>query len=140
MYGERYEELTIGSIGFVQYGAEDYFQKRQIERTVIREIVSEDPAFKIPEEFQGMCRFKIVKCPYEDGSYDELQLLYDWRMLSHNGEDFEDRFWQWAGELEDFDFEKEEYIDKCYALLNAEDNKEFHASDEEAVLIPQASH
>jgi hypothetical protein len=134
----RYEELPIGSIGFAQYGTPDYFEKRIIEKTVIRQIVATDPAFKIPEEFEGMCRFKLARCPYEDGSYDELQLIYDWRKFSHNGDEFEGRFWDWAGELENFDFEKEEYFDKCYELLNQKQNEEFHVSGEEE-FIPQTA-
>jgi hypothetical protein len=135
----RYEELTIGSIGFAQYGSPDYFEKREIEKTVLREIVATDEAFKIPEEFEGICRFKLARCEYEDGSYDELQLIYDWRELSHNGEEFESRFWEWASEIECFDLEKEEYTDKCYSLLNQKQNAKFHVSEEKEFLPQSAS-
>lgn len=110
------ETITIGSIGFAQYGTPDYFEKRKVENSVLRDLL-QTPTFE--NIFPDLCRIKIVTERYEDGSYDEVGITYNSRQLEKLEETDEDRyneFWEWVNFLESYDFETEELIEKCEKL------------------------
>lgn len=92
--------VNIGAIGFAQLGSEDYYEKRLIEKKVIRKYF-ESEIFNIPEEFQGMCSFQIKRFPYEDSSYDEAVLAYQEDILEEWESEHEER-------LETTDFDEDE--------------------------------
>jgi hypothetical protein len=48
--------INIGAIGFAQFGSDDYYNKRQIEKQVTLEFMETD-VFKIPEQFQRICYY-----------------------------------------------------------------------------------
>lgn len=114
MYG--IENLNLGSIGFAQFGTDDYYEKRQVEKTVLRELL-ETPTFE--NKFPDLCRIKIVTERYEEGSYDEVAIVYNCdklNKLEDNDEERYNEFWEWANELESFDFESDELMTKCEKL------------------------
>lgn len=119
MFGST-ENLTLGSIGFAQLGRDDYYEKRQIEKKVLAELLG-TPTFE--NKFPDLCRIKIVKEPYEYESYDEVVIVYNSDKLDRLEDSDEERFnefWEWANELEGFDFESEELMDKCEKLYAQE--------------------
>ncbi len=110
------ENLTIGSIGFAQLGADDYYDKRQIEKQVLKDLL-ETPTFE--NKFMDLCKIKIVKEPYEYESYDEIAIVFNCHKMYELEESDEERFnefWEWVNELEAFDFESEELMEKCERL------------------------
>ena len=112
--------FNLGSIGFAQLGRPDYHEKRQVERRVLVELL-DTPTFE--NTFPDLCSIRIVREQYEDSSYDEVGIVYDSRKVDNLEETDEDRyneFWAWVNELEDFDFETEELMDKCAAIYAAE--------------------
>ena len=120
MYNSNTENLTLGSIGFAQLGTKDYYEKRQIEKKVLAELLG-TPTFE--NKFPDLCRIKIVKEPYEHDSYDEVAIVYNSEKLDKLEESDEERFnefWEWANELECFDFEAEELMEKCEKLYAQE--------------------
>ena len=134
--------INIGAIGFAQFGSDDYFNKRQIEKEIMLEFMETD-VFKIPEKFQGICHFDIKKFPYETGSYEEVVLHYNDGILDEWTEDYQnaydeldiddaesdeayellknlpdnksDEFWDFANQAEMIDFETDELMEKCRA-------------------------
>ena len=114
------ENLTLGSIGFAQLGTQDYLEKRKVEKSVLLELL-ETPTFE--NKFPDLCSIKIVKEPYEYDSYDEVAIVYNCDKLNRLEDSDEDRFnefWEWANELEGFDFESEELMEKCEKLYAKE--------------------
>jgi len=119
MFGST-ENLTLGSIGFAQLGRDDYYEKRQIEKKVLAELLG-TPTFE--NKFPDLCRIKIVKEPYEYDSYDEVAIVYNSDKLDRLEDSDEERFnefWEWANELESFDFEAEDLMEKCEKLYAQE--------------------
>ena len=107
--------VVVGSIGFAQVGTGEYFAKEKIERQVIGEIVADNELFKVPEELKNIARLKYKTFPHDFGAYRELVVVYDYTALDDN-EDLSDQFWNWFNELESFDFESEEIMERCEQL------------------------
>ena len=128
--------VTIGSIGFAQLGELHYFEKRKIEKEIIREVIAENELFKIPEEFRLICIFFIKCFPYEYDSYDELVIVYDRNVIDEwEDEDVSEtydnddpnfinekepnkfnKFWEFVNKCEEFDWESEDLMEKCQKL------------------------
>lgn len=134
--------INIGAIGFAQFGSEDYFNKRQVEKEVMLQFMETD-VFKIPEKLQGVCHFGIKKFPYECGSYEEVVLHYNDNIIDKWNDEYQeayealgidnlesdeayelmkklpdnksDEFWNFANQAERIDFESEELMEKCRA-------------------------
>ena len=134
--------INIGAIGFAQFGSDDYYNKRQIEKQVTLEFMETD-VFKIPEHLQGICHFGIKTFPYEYGSYEEVVLYYNDNVLDKWSDEYQDAydtlgiddveseeayellknlpdnkadaFWLFANNSERIDFETEELMEKCRA-------------------------
>ena len=128
---------VLGSIGFAQYGSNNYYTARQVENHILREFLKGEQ-FNIPEEFEGMARIGIKNFPYEDGSYDEVCLIYnddlleEWQeehdamleTIERDEDDDEDdvdskynRFWAWFRTLEQIEFETDEMMSDCRKLF-----------------------
>lgn len=108
--------VNVGAIGFSQLGTPDYFDKRKIEKSVMRKLIDEDPRFKIPENLIGICWFGIKKFPYDDGSYEEIVLYYEDRIIEKSEDDQTDLhydFYNFSGEAECIDLETEELMLEC---------------------------
>lgn len=93
MFGNT-ETITIGSIGFAQLGMPDYYEKRQVEKKVLIELLN-TPTFE--NLYPELCRIKIVTERYEDSSYDEVGIVYDYRKMSNledNDEEKYNEFWE----------------------------------------------
>lgn len=126
--------IVLGSIGFAQFGTDDYHQKRSIENKVLNKIAIDN--FSIPERISHMCYISIKSFPYEYGSYDELVLMYnesllnEWEIAFDNwdedvaNEPLESQlftiFWTFANQAQEFDFEAEEYLEQCSKLYAKE--------------------
>lgn len=117
--------IHIGAIGFAQLAMPNYYEKRRIEKQIIRELLEREKAFIIPKEFQHMCYLTIKKFPYEYDSYDELVLMYSETVLNDwENEDVDllttkaDSFWEFANGLERYDLETEELMERCQALFH----------------------
>lgn len=78
-----YEKLNLGSIGFAQLGSKDYYEKRIIEKRVMRELLN---TASFENKFPELCSIQIVREPYEDSSYDEIAIVYNYQKV-HNLED-----------------------------------------------------
>lgn len=107
--------VVIGSIGFAQLGSGEYFEKEKIEKQVIQEIVTKNEIFKIPTEFAGMASLSYKSFPHDFGTYRELCLVYVPGFLDDD-EEKQDVFWTWVNEMESFDFESEEIMERCSEL------------------------
>lgn len=135
--------INIGAIGFAQFGSDDYYNKRLIEKKVIMDFLETD-VFKIPENLKSICFFEIKKFPYEHGSYEEVVLRYDDKTIDKWDDEYQDaydnlniddaesdeayellktlpnnksdEFWDFANNAERIDFETEELMEKCNAL------------------------
>lgn len=105
----RIESVSLGSTGFAQVGRDDYHDKQKIEGAVLlQQIRKKHP---IPEEFQDICEYKWASHPHDFGRYHELELIYledaVERWADRNENKF-DRFWDFANEVEGFDFDDEQ--------------------------------
>ena len=106
--------VNIGSVGFAQLGRDDYYKKRQIEKSVILDFISNDNRFIIPENYVRMCHLRMKTFPYEYSSYDELVLVYDCDLLGEweYSDDEEEQelyngFWDFFNSLEKICLEEE---------------------------------
>lgn len=122
MYNQM-EYLVIGSAGFAQYGDPDQYQKAIVEGQVVMDALR--LKHPIPKEFQGVCRFRWKRFPYDDGSYHEAVLEYNDRQVLEwelDDEEKHDRFWEFANLCEDFGaFAEDTLLEVCqsaYAALN----------------------
>ena len=102
--------IVIGSIGYAQLGQDDYYQKEQVERKVLIDLVKENELFHVPEKLHGKCYLKHKAFQHECGTYKELCVIY------HDDVDEEEEFWDWVNSMEEFDFESEEIMEKCAAV------------------------
>jgi hypothetical protein len=84
--------ITIGSIGFAQLGEGDYFNKREVEKKVLNEIIEKELNILIPDKFKDICFITIKKFLYENSSYDEVCLVYDNVYLEKLNDKFEEKF------------------------------------------------
>lgn len=109
--------IVIGSIGFAQLGTGEYFQKEKIEKKVIQEIVANNEIFKIPKEFATMASLRYKSFPHDFGTYRELCMVFVPDFFDDD-EEKEDAFWTWVNEMESFDFESEEIMERCYQLYS----------------------
>ncbi len=107
--------VVIGSIGFAQLGSGEYFEKEKIEKEVIQEIIAENEIFKIPKKFAGIASLRYKSFSHDFGTYRELCVVYIPDFFDDN-EEMEDAFWNWVNEMESFDFESEEIIERCQKL------------------------
>lgn len=110
--------VVIGSIGFAQLGSGEYFQKEKIEKKVIQEIVSNNEIFEIPTKFAFMASLRYKSFPHEFGTYRELCLVFIPDFF--DDEETENEFWTWVNEMESFDFESEEIMERCQQLYYEE--------------------
>lgn len=135
---------TIGSIGFAQFGTENYYAAQIIERKVLEKIIKSEQ-FQIPDKYKHFCSFIVKRFPYEDGSYYEIVLIYDkeqiqkwedeyeqkledlgienWELVSDfsNIPDNEkDLFWDFINEIQAIDLETEELKNQCKKLYAKE--------------------
>ncbi len=101
--------LVIGSNGFAQVGSPEYLEKNQIEMRVLLEYLIAN--FPVPEDFAQMCFYKVKWFQHDFGSYSEIVLIYNNRIL----EDWEeeeperfDRFWDWFNTVESVNLESEQ--------------------------------
>jgi hypothetical protein len=129
---------NIGAIGFAQFGTDEYYLKKTIEKKVLEEFIKQDE-FKIPEEFEGMCFYIVKSFPYEGDSYNELCLAYhenvtdSWSIAhddlyeatdfdNHEDEDYfstsYSRFWEFVNKSETIDLETDELMMQCKKLYS----------------------
>ncbi|WP_304015799.1 hypothetical protein [Nonlabens dokdonensis] len=115
---------VIGSIGYHQVGQPDQYLKRLVENSVILNIILEPP-FKIPDFMIGKAILKIKTFFHDMGSYDELVIHYDDDQIIEWEESLleEDnwkaaQFYCWLDEMQTWDFESQELLDKCQEIYN----------------------
>jgi hypothetical protein len=132
---EKFEKLNLGSIGFAQLGSKDYYEKRIVERSVLAKLLWTD---KFENKFPDLCIIKIVIEPYEDSSYDEVAVCYDWRKLDSievSDPEKVEQFWEWFGVLESYDFESEMLMREC-EIMYADQLKLEVVKNEEKSFVP----
>ena len=78
--------IVIGSIGYAQLGQDDYYQKEEVERKVLIDLVKENELFHVPENLHGRCYLKHKAFHHEFGTYKEMCVIY------HDDVDEEDEF------------------------------------------------
>jgi len=101
--------LVIGSNGFAQVGSPDFNMKNQVEMQVLLSYLeSQHP---IPDEFSGMCYYKKKWFDHDFGSYSEIVLIYNNRLVydwDENDPEKFNRFWDWFSTIEALDLESDE--------------------------------
>ncbi|OQB58782.1 MAG: hypothetical protein BWX96_02931 [Bacteroidetes bacterium ADurb.Bin145] len=114
--------LCIGSKGYAQLGEPDFHMKNKIEMQVLLAYLENN--FPILDEFSGMCQYKVKWFTHDFGSYSEIVLVYDDRLLD-KWQDTEneryDRFWAWFIDVESANLESDalcKEIECRYALMN----------------------
>lgn len=107
--------IVLGSIGFAQLGTDDFFNCEKVETLVLQELISQNKLFKIPKKFENHCKIRMKSFQHDFGTYKELCLIYQQEFLDdiEDDEELNDKFWLWVNEMESFDFESEEMIEKC---------------------------
>ena len=107
--------IVLGSIGYAQVGQDDYFKKEKVESAVLVDLITNNSIFKIPDEFLSDCFLRLKKFQHDFGSYKELCLIYNQDFFDdlEDDEELNEKFWNWVNEMECFDFESEEMIEKC---------------------------
>lgn len=108
------DSLYIGCIGFAQMGQPDYYEKQRTERKVIFDYLARN--LPVPDEFISIARYKWVSNSHDFGEYHDLQILFNERELSFLGEDEVSRFWDWANQAEEIDFESDQFMKACLEL------------------------
>lgn len=111
--------IVIGSIGFAQVGTNKYSEKEEIEKKVIQEIVKKEEIFKIPTNILDVVRLVYKRFNHDFGEYFELCVVYNEELLDLN-EDLEVEFYKWVNQMEEFDFESEEIMERCNELYREE--------------------
>lgn len=112
--------VVIGSIGFAQLGNDDFFQKEKIETSVIKEIIKENPEiFSTPDGLSGIVRLKMKSFSHDFGTYKELCVIYD-ESLIEDSDGLSEEFWDWVNNMECFELETEETIQRCQELFQKE--------------------
>ena len=109
--------ITAGSIGFAQVGTDFYLEKQKVETNILLDIIQENEIFKVPKELQNKAYFRMKKFYHDFGSYKELCVIYD-RDEIEDDEEMNDIFWNWFYEVESFDYESEEIMERCRVLFN----------------------
>lgn len=118
MLSHDYE--VIGSIGFAQVGTGEYFAKEQVEKKVIVEIIDNNPQiFKVPIGLIGIARLTYKGFSHDFGTYYELCVIYDDSLVCES-EEIETELWDWINNMQEFDFESEEIIERCNELYRSE--------------------
>lgn len=93
--------LVIGCNGFAQVGQPNFRLKNKAEMSLLMEYL--EITYPIPEEFSGMCLYKVKWFQHDFGSYSEVVLMYN----DHLVEEWEvsdpekgERFWKWFIQVE----------------------------------------
>ena len=105
--------IVLGSIGFAQLGTDDFFNCEKIETLVLKELIQENDLFKIPDDFKQHCNITMKSFSHDFGTYKELCLIYSQEFYDELDSSEENKFWIWVNEMECFDYESEEMIEKC---------------------------
>lgn len=125
--------FNIGSPGYAQVGQDDYYDKLKIEKAVVNLHIEKE--YPIPEELKDICYFKWKSFPHDFGTYHELCLIYNNRIVDEWEENDDPRaqqFWDFANKCEDMDFDKLEQ--ECIELAS------FKEELESDVALPQDSY
>ena len=97
----------------IRLGTDDFFNCEKIETLVLKELIQENDLFKIPDDFKQYCNITMKSFPHDFGTYKELCLIYSQEFYDELDPSEENEFWTWVNEMECFDYESEEMIEKC---------------------------
>ena len=100
--------LNIGSNGFAQVGSQDFFEKNKVEMGVLIQYMNN--SHPIPDELAHICFYRAKWFSHDFGSYSEVVLMYDDRILNQwdeNEPEKFNRFWEWFNDVECVDMETE---------------------------------
>lgn len=106
----------IGSNGFAQVGEPDSRMKNKAEMAVLVEYL--EAHYSIPDEFSGMCFYRVKWFNHDFGMYSEVVLLYNDRILEswgNNDPEKLDRFWRLLYQVESVDLESESLTRLIYS-------------------------
>jgi hypothetical protein len=103
--------INIGSNGFAQVGNSEYYEKMKVESRIVLEAIRKE--MPIPEQFSCFCGYAYKSFPHDFGTYHELVLKLDNRLLDRmednpDAEDFLQEFWDFANATQTFDCESDE--------------------------------
>jgi hypothetical protein len=112
MFGQRWDYVVLGSVGFSQLGVFDCEARWEVEREVLCDWIADQV---IPEEWSKLAYLTIKYFNHDFGRYGEVVLKYhesvrDWEWQDGKEDEY-DRFWEWVNSLESFDFET--LYDEC---------------------------
>lgn len=100
--------LCVGSNGYAQVGQQNFHMKNKAEMAVLLNFLETN--FPIPEEFSGMCCYRVKWFNHDFGSYSEIVLMYNDQLLDKwentDAEKF-DRFWDWFYRVESVNLESD---------------------------------
>lgn len=117
MFNTDYE--VIGSIGFAQVGTGEYFAKEKVEKAVIKEIIAKEKIFTTPPDLLGIARLVYKRFSHDFGEYYEVCVIYSQELIDTD-DTFEEELWDWINDMQSFDFESEEIMERCQELYQKE--------------------
>ncbi|MDI9564894.1 MAG: hypothetical protein QM301_12055 [Bacteroidota bacterium] len=109
--------LYVGSNGFAQVGQQDFHIKNRAEMAVLMNYL--ETYHPIPEEFYGMCCYKVKWFHHDFGDYSEIVLVYNDRLLAEwetSDPEKLNRFWTWYNLVETVDLESDALTDEIESL------------------------
>ena len=105
--------LVVGSNGFAQVAAPDYYEKQIVELSIIYLYLVKN--YPVPEKFKHMAHYTRMSFPHDFGTYWEIVVIYDSSILSEweaseeeTQQQLHTAFWEWFNAVESVDLESEE--------------------------------
>ena len=92
-------------------GNSEYYEKMKVESRIVLEAIRKE--MPVPEQFNCLCGYAYKSFPHDFGTYHELVLKYDNRLLDRmednsDAEDFVQEFWDFANATQTFDCESDQ--------------------------------
>ena len=102
-----WDYISLGTLGFAQFGEELYDKKVYVEKKIIQAFYLLTLELNVPEHFMYYAHFAWMRCPYNGGFYWDYVLIYDRHAIDeleeHEDPDCQtrfDMFWKWVDILQ----------------------------------------